>query len=537
MARHRDAGRQHARRPARLTNPTFKFRPASLVAIASVAFVFAGHGFASGPARAPFPSVRPPGVEIVETNNSDHRLTQLPYIPFSSRRDPLARAQTVVHVNPDIRYQQFNGVGGAMTNTASYLLLGRLPFRAGKQVIQDVFGPEGMNADFTRVPIGGSDFNQNGVAYSDDDMPPGKSDPGLVHFSLAHDRNTIAALRLALAAHPGLRILACPWSPPAWMKTNRNLNNSMGHGYLDPSDYGVYARYLTKWVLAVARAGLPIDALGVQNEPNVWTNYPGGDFTARQEGSFIRYHLRPDLRRAGLTTRIYVTDASWDFEHWTERAIPAARGAAGVFWHCYTMSPVVMTQLHRRYPTEDQIVDECALNLIHEPASQLVIESARNWASGVNFWNLVLNPQGGPKTPNDTHCGGCVGSVTANIAADTSTLSQDGDTVATVNPKSRRVSYNREFYEMGQTDRFIEPGARRIYSSHSVRYDFSSAIETSGVDNVAFRNPDGSLVLEAFNNTYTPKAVGVRAGESSFIFTIPGRATDTLRWNEPLETP
>ncbi len=464
-------------------------------------------------------------VQVVQTDNNGSRLTQLPSIPFSTGQAAFARTQTVIYVNDAIRYQAFHGVGAALTNSSAYLLMGRLPYRIGRQVIQDAFGAAGMNAGYTRVSIGGSDFNQNGTAFTEDDMPPGTTDPGLQHFSIAHDQLVIQALRLALAYHPGLRILASPWSAPAWMKTSGLLSNVYGTGQLEPLDYGVYARYLVKWLLAYKRAGVPIYAISPQNEPNTWTSYPGGELSDQQEATIVDDYLRPDLRAAGLATQIYVGDASWDYERWTERVISATGGAAGAFWHCYTGSPLEMTRLHDLYPKTDQILSECALNLVREPGSQLVIEAARNWASGVNFWNLVLDRAGGPKAPHDTNCNGCIGSVTFNGAADSS-----GSPQAAIDVTSGRVTYNGEFYELGQTGYFLQPGARRIYSSHEVQYDPASNSETAGVDNVAFANPDGSIMLEAFNNTLHELKVGVRAGSVSFAFTIPGRATDTLFW-------
>jgi glucosylceramidase len=50
-------------------------------------------------------------------------------------------------------------------------------------------------------------------------MPSGQTDPGLTHFSVAHDTAyIIPVLRQALALNPALKIDATPWSAPAWMK-------------------------------------------------------------------------------------------------------------------------------------------------------------------------------------------------------------------------------------------------------------------------------------------------------------------------------
>ena len=72
-------------------------------------------------------------------------------------------------------------------------------------------------------------------------------------------------LRRAKRLNPRLTVLATPWSPPAWMKAGGSL---VGGRLIDePRYYDAYARYLVKFVRAYRRAGVPIDYLTVQNEP------------------------------------------------------------------------------------------------------------------------------------------------------------------------------------------------------------------------------------------------------------------------------
>jgi glucosylceramidase len=89
--------------------------------------------------------------------------------------------------------------------------------------------------------MGASDFVA-GPHYTYDDVPAGETDFGLRHFSIAHDRTEILPLlRQARALNPNLKIMATPWSPPAWMKTNDSL---IGRRFKDdPRVYDAYARY------------------------------------------------------------------------------------------------------------------------------------------------------------------------------------------------------------------------------------------------------------------------------------------------------
>jgi glucosylceramidase len=127
----------------------------------------------------------------------------------------------------------------------------------------------GIGVSALRQPIGSSDFTDE-PHYTYDDMPPGQTDFALAHFSIAHDRAQILPLlRRARALNPRLPVIATPWSPPAWMKTTDSLVG--GRLKDDPRVYAAYARYLVKFVEAYRAAGVPVDYLTVQNEPQYRT--------------------------------------------------------------------------------------------------------------------------------------------------------------------------------------------------------------------------------------------------------------------------
>jgi glucosylceramidase len=60
-----------------------------------------------------------------------------------------------------------------------------------------------------------------------------------------------------------VKVLALPWSPPAWMKQNGSLNG----GSLKSDAYGALGQYFAKFVQAYKAVGIPIWAVSVQNEP------------------------------------------------------------------------------------------------------------------------------------------------------------------------------------------------------------------------------------------------------------------------------
>ncbi len=503
-----------------------------IVAAASSADARATHHLAGKPRRrAPrkhrsTPARRQPrsrqlsaesAVSVVQTDPALSRyLTPLPSLAFSPVQPT---GVPVIDVNARARYQQFAGLGAAMTDSSAWLIYDQISPVARLALMQDLFGPAGIRLNFLRVPMGASDFTVSAQPYSYDDLPPGQSDPSLANFSIAHDLSyIIPALRQALAVNPGLELLANPWSPPAWMKVNDSLDNPGGAGTLLPSAYGPLAGYFVKFLEAYASYGVPIAAVTPQNEPSSGgggTGYPGLTLPEANEAQFIAQNLAPVLSAAGLHTKIYGNDLSWSSSAYADALAsgPAAGDLAGISWHCYFGAPTVMSQFHQQDPGLDQIVNECSPEIRSFGAPEFLISSLRNWASVVTVWNVALNPQGRPKeTPNG--CPGCQG-------------------VVTINQGAHNFSFGNEYYQLGQVSSFVRPGATRIDSQNFVTYGVNGsnvATISPGLDDVAFVNPDGSEVLIAYNNSMAPIAFAVQSNGGYFTYTIPAQAMTTFAW-------
>jgi glucosylceramidase len=81
------------------------------------------------------------------------------------------------------------------------------------------------------------------------------------------------------------------------------------------------------------------------------------------------------------------------------------------------------------------------------------------------------------------------------------------------------VTYNAEYYILGQFSKFIKPGAVHIDSN-----------VVGSIDNVAFKNPDGSIALVALNQGSGTQSFQVSYGGSSFGYSLPGGAIATFTW-------
>jgi glucosylceramidase len=173
-----------------------------------------------------------------------------------------------------------------------------------------------------------------------------------------------------------------------------------------------------------------------------------------------------------------------------------------------------MTQLHQSAPALDQIVDECSPEIRGFGTPEFLISNLRNWASVAAVWSIALDPNGQPIQPNN-NCGGCRGLVS-------------------IDQQTHTVAFRTEYYQLGQISAYVQPGAWRVDSPNFVTYGLNSSnIETvsSGLDDVAFLNPDGSKVLVANNNSTTPIAFGVQSDGRYFSYTISPQAMTTFVWS------
>jgi glucosylceramidase len=457
-------------------------------------------------------------VQVVQTTpHGSERMAPQPSVAFA----PQAPAGIpVIEVEDQVAYQQVDGFGAAMTDSSAWLLEDELAPQSTSSVMKMLFSPaSGIGIDFLRVPIGASDFTRTEIPYSYDDLPPGRRDPRLRHFSIAHDLPyVIPSLRQALAVDPQLQIIASPWSPPGWMKANQRLDNEHHLGTLLPSDYAAWARYFVRFIESYAQQGVPVAAVTPQNEPGNATVYPGLQLGSAQEISLIRRYLAPALRAAHLSTRIYAGDVS--VSHNGRFAIRVLRSSAraaisGLAWHCYFGTAFPIGVAHRLAPGLQEIGDECAPGVSPLPMPEVLISELRNWASVVTFFNVAENTVGGPVQPPNRGCGGCT-------------------PLVTVNERTHQPTPLLNYYELGQASAFIEPGARRIDSNHFVSYSYvphHPPHVSPGIDDVAVENPDGSRVLLAYNTSPAPLRFAVHWRDGWFQYLLPAGATVTFRWS------
>ncbi|MDR3741639.1 MAG: glycoside hydrolase family 30 beta sandwich domain-containing protein [Terracidiphilus sp.] len=434
-------------------------------------------------------------------------------------------AAPVITVDPSQRFQEIDGFGASLTDSAAWLFAKKLPAAQTDAAFAQLFSrKKGIGINILRQPVGSSDLAV--TFYSFDDLcaqqktacttPPGVTDPELKHFSLAHDEEYILPmLRKALKVNPGIHVMLTPWSPPGWMKTSGTMLGSndatkeMSH--LRKDAYGPFAQYLAKTVEGYQKAGVPVWALSVENEPLFGPpTYSGMVMEAADQAAFFGEALAPALEAARLHPLVMAYDHNWDRPDYPETVLKDAKAgalAAGTAWHHYEGKPEVMTKNHEEFPQKGQWVTESSGgtwqtgNVLAEEAGELIAVT-RNWAKAYVLWALATDEKHGPVVGG---CDTCRGLVTLDLS----------------NPEKPVVKPELDYYVLGHASKFLAPGAVRIASDEP---------KDAKVKDVAFRNPDGTIVLYTLNTGTADQQVRIAVGGKSAVGTIPAGGIATFVW-------
>jgi glucosylceramidase len=440
------------------------------------------------------------------TSNLSSRLAAQPNLSFTTNS-----AAATITVDDTTTYQTMAGFGAAMTDTSAWLISTKLSASNHTQLLSALFSPtNGIGMSWVRVPMGASDFSATAQPYSYDDMPSGQTDPTLAQFSISHDLSYIIPdLKEAAQLNPALKLMANPWSPPGWMKANGQMSNVNGAGTLLSSSYAPLANYFVKFLQAYAAQGVNIYAITPQNEPGYSGSYPNMNFSEANEAAFVANNLGPALNQAGLHPVVlgvdFNTNVMSNFGVPLLNDATAAQYLAGTAWHCYAGNLGALGTMHSSFPTKDVYETECSSGIAPQSTAETFIQSTRNWAKAATMWNIAEDTNNGPVISGG--CGACTPMVT-------------------INQSTGAITYNLDYYVIGQFSKFVVPGAQRIAST-----------TTASLNDVAFRNPDGSEVLVVDNTSTAQQSFTTSWHGQSFTDSLPAKGVATYTWNPGITIP
>jgi len=419
-----------------------------------------------------------------------------------------------VAVRLDQPLQEITGFGGAFSEKG-WQALGALSPALRAQALDALFRPgEGTSFSVCRTPIGGNDIARKWYSYDET-----SGDFALGHFSVDNDRETLIPFILAARERRAdLKVWASPWSPPTWMKTNGHYAmtpawpGQPGNGITpaqvgkEGNDYFIqeeryfeaYARYFRRYVEEYRKAGVPVSMVMPQNEFNSAQPFPSCCWTTRGLARFIP-HLGREMQAVGVDVFFGTLErGNPDLldQVLKDPACAAILKGVGV----QRAGKGALERMHERHP--DLAIwgseQECGVGTNDWHYARYIWTTMKRYFAGNaavwTYWNLVM-PEGGM-----------------------SGWGWPQNSLLTVDTKAGTFRLNHEYYLLRHFSQFVQPGARRLAADSFLGYE----------NQLAFRNPDGSVVIVAQNDMAGPLPVNFELGGQQLAVTLPADSFNTL---------
>ncbi|AHC14191.1 glycoside hydrolase family 30 protein [Salinispira pacifica] len=449
---------------------------------------------------------------ILSSKDGGQKLQQTNPGDYISPLPENGKASADIETDLNRTRQEIMGFGGAFTEAAA-LSLSKLNPRLREEALEAYFHPErGHGYSLGRVHIHSCDFALSNYTYVEE------HDESLDSFDISHDReHIIPMIRDAFRmASKDLKLLASPWSPPGWMKTNGEMNNG---GKLLPRYRDAWARYYVKFIRAYDQEEIPLWGISVQNEPAAVQIWDSCIFSGEEERDFVRDHLGPCLRENGLKDiKLLIWDHNRDIMAERAEAVLSDPEAAQYVWgtgyHWYVSEEFSnLSRVHDAFPDKHLLFTEgcqeggCKIGewFTGERYARNMIGDFNNWCEGYIDWNLVLDETGGPNHVNNL--------CDAPIIADT---------------LNDRLIYNSSYYYIGHFSRFVPPGSKALELSRKATGAASHAGEEDRILWAAFLRPDGSIAAVAMNEGDDGQSSTLRIGAQGFELRLPAHSIATI---------
>jgi len=440
--------------------------------------------------------------------NSDLRLAPTGTKSFKPADQPV-ESEISIFVNPNRTYQTFWGIGGAITD-ASAEVFATLSKEKQDEFLQAYYDVDkGIGYTLARTPIHSCDFSSASFTYISDD------DKELKTFNIDHDREFRLPLikRAIKAAGGNLPLYASPWSPPPFMKSNKEM---LQGGKLLPEYSKSWALYYTKFIKEYEKEGIPIWGITIQNEPMATQRWESCIYTAAEERDFLKNHLGPVMKREGFGDKnIIVWDHNRDLINNRANTIfddpEASQYAWGIGFHWYESWAGGeemynnIGKVHESYPDKNLVFTEGCAESFREDGYQTwknaerygrsMINDFNNGTVGWTDWNILLDETGGPNHVYNL----CF----APVHADT---------------KTGELIYTPSYYYIGHFSKFIRPNAKRV----------STVSSRSHLLSTSFINEDGKIATVIMNQSDLKITYKLYIGANAVEETILPHSMQTL---------
>ena len=397
--------------------------------------------------------------------------------------------------------QSILGFGGAFTE-ASASIYNELDVDKKSEIIQAYFGDSGNQYNMGRTHINSCDFSLGNYALCEDE------DRNLDGFSIERDKKMlIPFIKEALnEASSSVLIMASPWSPPPWMKTNNQMNHG---GKLKEEFQDAWAEYYCKYIEFYERDGVPIWGISVQNEPEAVQTWDSCIYTGEEERDFIKNFLGPALKRNKyLDKKLVIWDHNRDIMVERSRTVLSDPDAAQYVWgtgfHWYNGDHFDEVQkVHDEFPDKELIFTEgCQEGGPHigswdlgERYATSIINDLNRYTVGWIDWNLLLDERGGPNHVGN-YCSAPI----------------------IVNTKTQELLYQSSYFYLGHFSRFFSRGDKIVQCENTT----SQLLSLSGI------NKNDKLTTTIMNKEEDSIPFLYDNGSEKKSYSIPPRSIITI---------
>ncbi len=394
-----------------------------------------------------------------------------------------ANSATDVTVDGNVTHQVIDGFGGMVAKGSGIRNMSAMPQKEVLDLLFDV--NNGIGLSIIRTDL----------------SPSFEPSPGNFNIAVEDEKAWI----MNEAKQRGVKtFFVTPWSAPAWMKTNNDINNG---GSVKTSSYDDYAEYLARYVKDFkAQYNIDISAVSIQNEPDLTTSYNSCRWTGSQFHNFLRDYLKPEWDAQGLSTKIMMAEQM----KWRDDLIQATLNdpvtepiidiiAAHGYW---TTSPFQLPSASSFnksvWQTEENSHYGTGAN-----SNDTSINDGLFWANRIHEWLTV---------------GKINGWVWYWLAIGKNWNKDWGSKIIEINGNT--YTYARRLWTIGNFSRFVRPGYYRIGCTSK---------PASGVRTSAYKDPgSGNFVIVAINTNSSAHTLDITLNNLPTSSVAPYTTTATM---------
>jgi glucosylceramidase len=297
------------------------------------------------------------------------------------------------------------------------------------------------------------------------------------------------------------------------MKDNKAFDG--GNMKDDANVLKAHALYLAKFVEEYAKVGLKIEAIHPQNEPNYETRYPSCLWSAALFTKFIRDYLGPTFAERNVAAQIFVgtmSNPDSGKDPGIVSAVTADSAAMkfvkgfGMQWGMIAGVAGVKSKGLPIWETEHK----CG-NYPWETATFNASQPPNDHAYGEESWGLI----------RDWIKAGVNAYSAWNMVLDTKGLNLDPErpwpqnALLIVDRSTKKLTLTPAYYAFRHFAQFVAPGAKVVASGSSNNV-------------VAFKNPDGSIVVVIYNSGGSAQKLTLAIGSAKVQLSVPAHGFATV---------